>query len=166
MFNECTPICRVINSMCCIFTINSRLALIIERLAMKTWCRLLLLFIVLPTFLTACGTKDREFPGHTRDQVWKAMVQAADDPRYADWVVLENKVWRDDAQSRIEILRDLVRDVMVPGQDPKREEAEWRFSAELVNSNPPSVEFSTSTITVPAHFWLQARHYLDEVDRR
>ena len=166
MFNECTPICRVINSMRCIFTTNSRLALIVERLAMKTWCRLLLLFIVLPTFLTACGTKDREFPGHTRDQVWKAMVQAADDPRYADWVVLENKVWRDDAQSRIEILRDLVRDVMVPGQDPKREEAEWRFSAELVNSNPPSVEFSTSTITVPAHFWLQARHYLDEVDRR
>jgi len=166
MCNECTPICRVINSMRCIFTTNSRLALIIERLAMKTWCRLLLLCIVLPTFLTACGTKDREFPGHTRDQVWKAMVQAADDPRYADWVVLENKVWRDDAQSRIEILRDLVRDVMVPGQDPKREEAEWRFSAELVNSNPPSVEFSTSTITVPAHFWLQARHYLDEVDRR
>ena len=166
MFNECTPICRVINSMRCIFTTNFRLALIIERLAMKTWCRLLLLCIVLPTFLTACGTKDREFPGHTRDQVWKAMVQAADDPRYADWVVLENKVWRDDAQSRIEILRDLVRDVMVPGQDPKREEAEWRFSAELVNSNPPSVEFSTSTITVPAHFWLQARHYLDEVDRR
>ena len=166
MFNECTPICRVINSMRCIFTTNFRLALIIERLAMKTWCRLLLLCTVLPTFLTACGTKDREFPGHTRDQVWKAMVQAADDPRYADWVVLENKVWRDDAQSRIEILRDLVRDVMVPGQDPKREEAEWRFSAELVNSNPPSVEFSTSTITVPAHFWLQARHYLDEVDRR
>ena len=166
MFNECTPICRVINSMRCIFTTNFRLALIIERLAMKTWCRLLLLCIVLPTFLTACGTKDREFPGHTRDQVWKAMVQAADDPRYADWVVLENKVWRDDAQSRIEILRDVVRDVMVPGQDPKREEAEWRFSAELVNSNPPSVEFSTSTITVPAHFWLQARHYLDEVDRR
>ena len=166
MFNECTPICRVINSMRCIFTTNFRLALIIERLAMKTWCRLLLLCTVLPTFLTACGTKDREFPGHTRDQVWKAMVQAADDPRYADWVVLENKVWRDDAQSRIEILRDVVRDVMVPGQDPKREEAEWRFSAELVNSNPPSVEFSTSTITVPAHFWLQARHYLDEVDRR
>ena len=166
MFNECTPICRVINSMRCIFTTNSRLALIVERLAMTTWCRLLLLCTVLPTFLTACGTKDREFPGHTRDQVWKAMVQAADDPRYADWVVLENKVWRDDAQSRIEILRDLVRDVMVPGQDPKREEAEWRFSAELVNSNPPSVEFSTSTITVPAHFWLQARHYLDEVDRR
>ena len=166
MCNECTPICRVINSMRCIFTTNSRLALIVERLAMTTWCRLLLLCTVLPTFLTACGTKDREFPGHTRDQVWKAMVQAADDPRYADWVVLENKVWRDDAQSRIEILRDVVRDVMVPGQDPKREEAEWRFSAELVNSNPPSVEFSTSTITVPAHFWLQARHYLDEVDRR
>ena len=166
MCNECTPICRVINSMRCIFTTNFRLALIVEHLAMTTGYRLLLLCIVLPTFLTACGTKDREFPGHTRDQVWKAMVQAADDPRYADWVVLENKVWRDDAQSRIEILRDVVRDVMVPGQDPKREEAEWRFSAELVNSNPPSVEFSTSTITVPAHFWLQARHYLDEVDRR
>ncbi|MSR34471.1 MAG: hypothetical protein EXS12_06715, partial [Phycisphaerales bacterium] len=131
----------------------------------KGW-KFLFCWLVLLPVLAACGTKDRDFPGHTRDQVWKAMIQAADDPRYADWVVLENKVWRDDEQSRLEILRDLVRDVVVPGSDPRREETKWKFSAQLTDTEPPGVEFSTSTITVPAHFWLQAYHYLDEVDRR
>ena len=55
---------------------------------------------------------------------------------------------------------------MVAGSPPRREEFEWRFSASVTDATPPSVEFSTSTIVIPAHFWLQARHYLDEVERR
>ncbi|RLS28376.1 MAG: hypothetical protein DWH76_00170, partial [Planctomycetota bacterium] len=137
-----------------------------KRISHAAHWRFLFLGIVSLSALTACGTKDREFPGHSRDQVWKAMVQAADDPRYADWIVVENQVWRDDLNSRLEILRNVRRDVMVSGEAPRREETEWRFSAELTDTDPPAVEFSTSTITVPAHFWLQARHYLDEVDRR
>ncbi|MEI6272907.1 MAG: hypothetical protein WCQ03_05485, partial [Phycisphaerae bacterium] len=137
-----------------------------KRISHVAHWRFLFLGILSLSALTACGTKDREFPGHSRDQVWKAMVQAADDPRYADWIVVENQVWRDDLNSRLEILRNVRRDVMVSGEAPRREETEWRFSAELTDTDPPAVEFSTSTITVPAHFWLQARHYLDEVDRR
>ena len=166
MCNECTQICRVIKSMRFIFTKSQTRSLNLKRISHVAHWRFLFLGILSLSALTACGTKDREFPGHSRDQVWKAMVQAADDPRYADWIVVENQVWRDDLHSRLEILRNVRRDVMVSGQAPKREETEWRFSAELTDTDPPAVEFSTSTITVPAHFWLQARHYLDEVDRR
>ena len=162
MCNACTQICRVIRIMYPIMSFIQNQSQIRNR---NGWTVVILGIILFPA-LVACGTKEREFPGHTRDQVWKAMVQAADDPRYADWVVLDNKVWRDDEQSRLEILRDLVRDVVVPGSEPRREETEWKFSAQLTETDPPAVEFSTSTITVPAHFWLQARHYLDEVDRR
>ena len=132
---------------------------------MKLWNFFIFCVVCVPA-LAACGTKEREFPGHTRDQVWKAMVQAAEDPRYADWIVVDNEVWRDDTASRIEIRRDVRRDVMVSGSPPRREEFEWRFSALVTDATPPAVEFSTSTIVVPAHFWLQARHYLDEVERR
>ncbi len=166
MCNECTQIWRVIKSMRFIFTKSQTRSLNLKRISHVAHWRFLFLGILSLSALTACGTKDREFPGHSRDQVWKAMVQAADDPRYADWIVVENQVWRDDLNSRLEILRNVRRDVMVSGEAPRREETEWRFSAELTDTDPPAVEFSTSTITVPAHFWLQARHYLDEVDRR
>jgi hypothetical protein len=156
----------VIKSMRFIFTKSQTRSFNLKRISHVAYWRFLFLGILSLSTLTACGTKDREFPGHSRDQVWKAMVQAADDPRYADWVVIENQVWRDDLNSRLEILRNVRRDVMVSGEAPRREETEWRFSAELTDTDPPAVEFSTSTITVPAHFWLQARHYLDEVDRR
>ena len=126
----------------------------------------LILSIVFLPVLGACGTKEREFPGHSRDQVWKAMVQAAEDPRYSDWIVVDNEVWRDDSASRIEIRRDLRRDLMIAGSPPRREECEWKFSALVTDETPPIVEFSTSSIVIPAHFWLQARHYLDEVERR
>ncbi len=131
--------------------------------ARRRWLPLALLLLPI---LAACGTKEREFPGHTRDQVWKAMVQAAEDPRYADWIVVDNKVWRDDAEGRIEIYRDIRREIPNPGSAPRREEIEWKFSAEVTETDPPGVAFSTSTIAVPAHFWLQASHFLDEVERR
>ena len=150
MCNECTQICPAIKRMAHV---------------MKLWNFFIFCVLCVPA-LAACGTKERAFPGHTRDQVWKAMVQAAEDPRYADWIVVDNEVWRDDAASRIEIRRDVRRDLMVAGSPPRREEFEWRFSASVTDATPPSVEFSTSTIVIPAHFWLQARHYLDEVERR
>ena len=150
MCNVCTRICPAIKRMAHV---------------MKLWNFFIFCVVCVPA-LAACGTKERVFPGHTRDQVWKAMVQAAEDPRYADWIVVDNEVWRDDAASRIEIRRDVRRDLMVAGSPPRREEFEWRFSASVTDATPPSVEFSTSTIVIPAHFWLQARHYLDEVERR
>ena len=104
MCSECTRICLAINRMAHV---------------MKLWNFFIFCVVCVPA-LAACGTKEREFPGHTRDQVWKAMVQAAEDPRYADWIVVDNEVWRDDTASRIEIRRDVRRDVMVSGSPPRR----------------------------------------------
>ena len=166
MCRKCTQICRVIKSMIFIFIISHFFFLTCKGMQNATQSRIVPLVMLVLSILSACGTKEREFPGHSRDQVWKAMVQAAEDPRYADWVVTENQVWRDDIHNRIEILREVRRDVMIAGHEPRREQNEWKFTAALTDTDPPAVEFSTTTITVPAHFWLQARHYLDEVDMR
>jgi len=109
---------------------------------------------------------ERSFEGHTREEVWDAMVLAAQYPRYRDWVVQENNVWADPMKDRVEILRELKRDVVLPGQKPYREESEWRLHAMLEPGFPPTVKMATKDICVPAHFWLQADHYFDEVQAR
>lgn len=109
---------------------------------------------------------ERTYEGHTRDQVWNAMVEAARYPRYHDWIVMDNSVWCDEPDARIEILRELKRDVVLPGQKPYREETEWRLRAVLAPDSPSVVKLSTSNICVPAHFWLQADHFFDEVQAR
>ncbi|MBM4112162.1 MAG: hypothetical protein FJ253_02135 [Phycisphaerae bacterium] len=109
---------------------------------------------------------ERTYEGHTRDQVWSAMVDAAKSPRYRDWIVMDNSVWCDEPDARIEILRELKRDVVLPGQKPYREEMEWRLKAVLAPEYPPQVKFSTQDLCVPAHFWLQADHFFDEVQSR
>lgn len=109
---------------------------------------------------------ERSYEGHTRAEVWEAMVQAAQYPRYRDWVVQENNVWADESGERVEILRELKRDVVLPGQKPYREQAEWRLRAVLEPGFPPTVRMTTQDICVPAHFWLQADHYFDEIQSR
>lgn len=121
--------------------------------------------LALPAALGACSM-ERTYEGHSREEVWSAMMDAAKSPRYRDWIVMDNSVWCDDADSRIEILRELKRDVVLPGQKPYREETQWRLKAVLEPESPPMVKFSTSNFCVPAHFWLQADHYFDEVEAR
>jgi hypothetical protein len=120
----------------------------------------------LPALLAACGSMEREFPGHNRDQVWKAMVETAEDPRYPDWVVVDNEVFRDDASATVEIRRDLRRDVVMVGQKPRREEREWRFTANVTSTEPPSLIFASRSVSIPAHFWLQGQQFMNEVERR
>ncbi|MBX3354757.1 MAG: hypothetical protein KF724_03555 [Phycisphaeraceae bacterium] len=116
---------------------------------------------------TASGcSQSRSFEGHTRDEVWQAMVAAAKQPRYRDWMVMDNMVWTDEPGARVEIWRELKRDVVLPGQKPYREEAEWRLRGTLEPGDLPVVRFSTSDLCIPAHFWLQADHYFDEVQSR
>lgn len=113
-------------------------------------------------------SQTRTYSGHTRDEVWTAMVAAAQHPRYRDWIVMDNRVWTDEAGERVEIWRELKRDVVLPGQDPYREEAQWRLRSTLEEGrdDAPVVLFSTSDLCIPAHFWLQADHFFDEVHAR
>ncbi|MGA1266010.1 MAG: hypothetical protein ACO32J_02385 [Phycisphaerales bacterium] len=125
-----------------------------------------LLLAMWPLLLAACGAAEREFPGYTRDQVWKAMVETAEDPRYPDWVVVDNQVWRDDTTGTVQIRRDLRRDLVIVGQKPRREAHEWHFTATVASTEPPLLTFTTSTPCVPAHFWLQGDQFMHEVERR
>ena len=116
--------------------------------------------------LAACGATEREFPGYTKDQVWKAMVETAEDPRYPDWVVVSNEVFRDDASATVEIRRDLRRDLVIVGQKPRREQCEWKFTASVQSTEPPTLVFKTDTVTIPAHWWMQEQQFVNEVERR
>lgn len=121
--------------------------------------------LAVASFLAGCS-QTRAYEGHTRDEVWQAMVAAAEHPRYRDWIVTENQVWKDEPDARVEILRELKRDVVLMGQKPYREEAEWRLRGVLEPGDVPIIRFSTNDICIPAHFWLQADHYFDEVQTR
>ncbi|MFZ4696677.1 MAG: hypothetical protein ACOYMO_01620, partial [Phycisphaerales bacterium] len=123
-------------------------------------------FAGLMALLGGCGTAEREFPGYSRDQVWKAMVETSQDPRYPDWFVVDNDVWRDDASGTVEIRRDIRRDLVVVGQKTRREEERWKFTAVVQSTEPPVLTFTTSTPCVPAHFWEQGQQFLNEVERR
>ena len=108
----------------------------------------------------------REFDDRPRQDVWQAMVQAAREPRYPDWFVIENQVTVDDADHTVHIYRSLKRDLVTPGTKPRREEATWRFAATLLPSSPTTVEYSSPDWAVPAHFWAQADHYFAQVRLR
>jgi len=117
------------------------------------------------TIAAGCS-QTRTYEGHSRDEVWQAMVMAASQPRYRDWIVMENQVWTDEPGARVEIWRELKRDVVLPGQKPYREEAEWRLRSTLESGDVPVVRLSTSDPCIPAHFWLQADHFFEEVQWR
>ena len=61
------------------------------------------------------------------------------------------------------MLRDLRRDVVQGSLDPRREEVEWRFSAEVSAGDPVTVTFSTPDWAVPGHFWQEADHFFAQV---
>ena len=113
-----------------------------------------------------CQHDSRTYDGHTRDEVWTAMVSAAREPRYRDWIVVDNQVWVDEPGARVEILRELKRDVVLPAQKPFREECEWRLRGTIEPGDPPTLVLTTHDLCIPAHFWLQADHFFDQVQHR
>lgn len=117
--------------------------------------------------LAGCGhSQTCDFSDRPRDDVWMAVVQASRAPRYPDWVVIENQVKADDPLRRVTVLRDLRRDVVEHGLDPRREEVEWRFSAQVSADDPVTVTFSTPDWAVPGHFWKEADHFFSQVRMR
>ncbi|MBL9140643.1 MAG: hypothetical protein JNK53_02145 [Phycisphaerae bacterium] len=108
----------------------------------------------------------RVFDDRPRQDVWDAMVQASKEPRYPDWIVVQNQVLAQDENYSVHVYRELKRDLVTPGLDPHREEEAWRFTAALLPGNPVTVEFTSPDWAVPAHFWAQADHYFAQVRLR
>jgi hypothetical protein len=108
----------------------------------------------------------REFDDRPRYDVWDAVIQACREPRYPDWIVVDNKVHIVDETQTVHVLRELKRDLVTPGLKPHREDVTWRFSAVVLPGEPTTVEFSSPDWAVPAHFWGQADHFFSQVRLR
>jgi hypothetical protein len=136
---------------------SRRRALLSSSLLASLWASLWASLSASLAILGGCGhSQTCDFSDRPRDDVWSAVVQASRQPRYPDWVVIENQVKVDEAQHRVTVWRDLRRDVVEQGLDPRREEKQWRFSATVSEGTPSTVTFSTPDWSVPGHFWLEA----------
>lgn len=113
--------------------------------------------------LGGCSNRTATFPGHSDPEVWNAMVTVAENPVYDDWHVFENEVMTARPEGRIEIYRVLRRDLVRPGQDPMRQEEDWRFNVQFLNSDPPTIKFTARQAAIPAHLWREADRYFADM---
>ncbi len=132
---------------------------------MKCYTFRVLMPVVVFLVAGGCTTIERTFDGYRSDQVWTAMVAAAETPAYADWTVAANDVWVDESERRIEIHRHLRRVLYRPGADPHRETQTWRFEVRLEGHNPPTASFVSRGLGLPTDVQYEAnRFFLDVHD--
>lgn len=117
--------------------------------------------------LGGCGHSQRcDFDDRPRAEVFQAVVQACREPRYPDWVVVRNEVHVDEQDGYVSVYRDLRRDVIELGLDPRREERKWRFTATVSPARPTTVTLASPDWAVPGHFWREADHFFGQVRMR
>ena len=121
--------------------------------------------IALGLLLTGCTTANRGYPGYSVEQVWQAMVTAAENPTITDWTVTSNNVWPDEKDKRIEVSRRVRRVKHSPESDPLKELRDWRFEITLIESSPPKVRFVSRGFGVPAQAKTEASRYFYDMDR-
>ena len=113
--------------------------------------------------LTGCTTVSHTFGTQPADQVWTAMVAAAQSPEYKDWQVSRNDVWVDEDIKRIEIYRRLRRVISQPASKTRRENREWRFQILLEPTDPPQAVFISRGLGVPGHAQNEGKRYFTDV---
>lgn len=113
--------------------------------------------------LGGCSNRTATFPGHSDPEVWNAMVTVAENPVYDDWHVFENEVMTARPEGRLEIFRILRRDLVRPGTNPVRQEEDWRFNVQFLNSDPPTIKFTARQASIPAHVWREADRYFADM---
>jgi hypothetical protein len=134
----------------------------------KSIIRMTLTLLAIAPF-AGCTTRRETFAGHQPDQVWTAMVAAAQTPDYSSgtyadrWTLRENNVWVNQEDQRIEIERQLERELHQPGAQPMHEKRQWKFRVTLQQTDPPTVAFVSRELGVPAHAWDEAERYFADV---
>ena len=119
--------------------------------------------------LAGCVSSRETFEGRDPDQVWTAMVAAARTPDYREpeeepaWIVRENEVWVDEANSRIEIFRRIERDYYKPASRHIHNDREWKITVAMTDRNPPAAKFTVRQLSIPSYAWEEARRYFDQV---
>ncbi len=110
-----------------------------------------------------CTSRQKAYPGQSSDVVWSAMKSVAHQPAYDDWYVLENNVWCDDDAHRIEVDRRVMRERHDPMSKPMLESRHWAFSIYLKQDEHPTAAFVARSFGVPAHAWVEADRYFDQL---
>ncbi len=119
--------------------------------------------------MSGCTTVRQDFPDQDPGHVWTAMVAVAETPDYSHsdaakrWIVRENNVWLDTANSRIEIYRELDRVLDLANADPRRENRTWLFRITLDPTDPPLAEFTSRGWGVPMRARDEGLRYFADV---
>lgn len=125
------------------------------------------LLAVLP-LLGGCrlGSVSRAYPGVSEQQLWSATVMAARQPEMTDWFVTENGVFVDDVAHRIEIHRELKRDVM-NGQAVRRQTEIWSFTVDVdMSDRTPRVIMQPRGRLRGGSFFSQSDQFFRQIDVR
>jgi len=133
--------------------------------AARAWACVLLAMLPL---LGGCrlGSVSRAYPGVSEQQLWSATVLAARQPELTDWFVTENGVFVDEAAHRIEIHRELKRDVM-NGQAVRRQTEIWSFSVEVdASDRMPRVIMQPRGRVRGGSFFSQSDQFFRQIDVR
>ncbi|MDA1008860.1 MAG: hypothetical protein O2800_07680, partial [Planctomycetota bacterium] len=131
--------------------------------------------VVVVVLASGCHTTDalRDYPGVSADQLWRAALAAANDPMAKDWHLIENGVWYDEPNHRIELFRVLKRDVLEVGAShPRREERRWSVSICVLDPDrgerrfAPAIRIEDRTLAQPRKFHSLTDSYFDDVEQR
>lgn len=114
---------------------------------------------------TGCTTVRQEFRGRDAGQVWTAMQAVAQSPEYRDWHVMENEVWVDPNQARLEIFRVVERSYNRAGGRPWHERKNWKFQVSMEETDPPIARFTSRGLAVPARASEEGRRFFADVRR-
>jgi len=129
-----------------------------------------LLLVSLLAGLSGCTSVTRVFPDRPAEQVWTAMLVAAEQPDYTSgppesrWHVRENLVHVDDAERRLEIYRELDRYLVRGDAPPIRERSQWRIRIDLEEGSPPRATFTNRGLAVHMNAVSEAERYFADVE--
>ena len=117
----------------------------------------------IPVVLGGCTTMGETFTRHPADQVWTAMIDAANSPTYDDWKVATNEVYVVESQRRIEIFREVERVLYRADAPPHAEDRTWRFEITLLETDPPHAEFVSRGFGKPTDARAESRRFFGDV---
>ena len=126
--------------------------------------------VLLLAGMSGCTSVTRVFPDRPAEQVWTAMLAAAEQPDYLSgppekrWHVRENLVHVDDTERRLEIYRELDRYLVRGDAPPIRERSQWRISIELEDGTPPRATFHNRGLAVHMNAVSEAERYFADVE--
>jgi hypothetical protein len=120
-----------------------------------------------------CTTVSETYPDHHSSSVWAAARAVAETPEYRQWHLVENAVWEDREQARLEIYRRVERverhPSIIGASRPHHERRTYRFRVTLDEAQAPdkpaTLRFVSRGFGVPMHAREEGERYFADVWR-